>query len=82
VNLPSANPRYDPSQENEMRRIVERAINDLTTQVVKTPAIGWGIPTGTASTATFDTATVTLPQLAGRVFALIELMRKLGYLST
>lgn len=33
---------------------------------------GWGAPTGTATKTTFDTSTVTLPQLAERVKALID----------
>lgn len=33
---------------------------------------GFVAPTGTASTATFDTTTVTLPDLAERVKALID----------
>lgn len=33
---------------------------------------GWGAPTGTATKTTFNTATVTLPQLAERVKAMID----------
>lgn len=33
---------------------------------------GWGAPTGTATKTTFNTATVTLPQLAERVKALLD----------
>lgn len=33
---------------------------------------GWGAPTGTATRSTFDTATITLPQLAERMKALID----------
>lgn len=40
------------------------------TQVVGPRRTGWTVPTGTATRATFDTATVTLPQLAERVMAL------------
>lgn len=40
------------------------------TPVVK--STGWGAPTGTATKTTFDTATVTLPQLAEHVKALID----------
>lgn len=36
------------------------------------PSTGWAAPTGTASRATFDTATVTTAQLAQRVKALID----------
>ena len=35
-------------------------------------ATGWGAPTGTATRTTFDTTTVTLPQLAERVKAMLD----------
>lgn len=41
-------------------------------QVVHQRHTGWGIPSGTVSTATFDTSTVTLVELAKRVAALID----------
>lgn len=41
-------------------------------QVLTTRRIGWQVPTGTATRTAFDTATVTLPQLAERVKALID----------
>lgn len=39
-------------------------------QVVSARNVGWVPPTGTANKATFDTATVTLAQLAGAVLSL------------
>lgn len=42
------------------------------TQVLTSRRTGWGAPTGTPTRSTFDTATVTLPQLAERVKALID----------
>jgi hypothetical protein len=42
------------------------------TQVVGLRQTGWTAPTGTATRTTFDTATVTLPQLAERVKALLD----------
>ncbi len=45
-------------------------VND--TQVVTSRRTGWGAPTGTATRTTFATSTVTLPQLAERVKALID----------
>lgn len=42
------------------------------TQVLSARVTGWGTATGTATKTTFDTATVTLPQLAERVKALID----------
>lgn len=41
-------------------------------QVVGLRKTGWGAPTGTATRTTFNTATVTLAQLAERVKALID----------
>ena len=41
-------------------------------QVIGGRATGWGAPTGTATRAAFNTTTVTLPQLAERVKALID----------
>lgn len=40
-------------------------------RVVNARKTGWGVPTGTLTRTTFDTATVTLPQLAERVAGLI-----------
>lgn len=42
------------------------------TQVVTSRKTGWVPATGTATRATFDTATITLPQLAERVKALLD----------
>jgi len=42
------------------------------TQVISTRRTGWAAPTGTATRTTFATSTVTLPQLAERVKALID----------
>lgn len=41
------------------------------TKVLGARQIGWSLPTNTLSRATFDTTTVTLPQLAARVGALL-----------
>lgn len=41
-------------------------------QLVTARQTGWGAPTGTATRTTFDTATVTLAQLAERMHALID----------
>lgn len=41
---------------------------------------GWGTPTGTTTKTTFDTATVTLPQLAERVKGLIDALKAYGQL--
>lgn len=48
--------------------------NPTTTPVITfsaNPATGWSLPTGAVSRAAFDESTVTLPQLAQRVAALI-----------
>lgn len=41
-------------------------------QIVSARKTGWGAPTGTPTRTAFDTATVTLPQLAERLKALID----------
>lgn len=46
------------------------ALFDVTTPVGK--RTGWGVPTGTATRTTFNTASVTLPQLAEHLKALID----------
>lgn len=48
------------------------AIRRNGTQVVNTRKTGWATATGTPTRTTFDTATVTLPQLAERFKALID----------
>jgi hypothetical protein len=45
-------------------------LNDV--QLLTARKTGWAVATGTATRTTFDTATVTLPQLAERVKALID----------
>ncbi|MCP9295142.1 MAG: hypothetical protein NDM07_10730 [Planktothrix agardhii LY1] len=47
-------------------------------QVVSSRKSGWTAPTGTATRTTFATSTVTLPQLAERVKALIDDLRTHG----
>lgn len=47
-------------------------------QVVTSRRTGWGTPTGTTTRTAFDPATVTLPQLAERVAALIRDLRTHG----
>lgn len=48
------------------------SIDILTNKVVGVRKTGWTVATGTATRTSFDTATVTLPQLAERVKALID----------
>lgn len=42
------------------------------------PRSTWGAPTGTGNRLTFDTATITLPELAARVKAMIDDFRSYG----
>ena len=51
-------------------------------QVLQGRITGWGSPTGTATRTTFDTTTVTLPQLAERVKALIDDLKTHGVIGT
>jgi len=51
-------------------------------QVVSTRKTGWTAPTGTPTRTTFDTATVTLPQLAERVKALVDDLQAHGLIGS
>lgn len=51
-------------------------------QVVGGRVTGWTAPTGSANRATFDTATVTLANLAGAVKALLDDLRTHGLIGT
>lgn len=51
-------------------------------QVVAGRVTGWGVPTGTSTRTGFDTATVTLPELAQAVKALILDLRSHGLIGT
>jgi len=48
------------------------------TRVLAAQRTGWGSPTGTATRTAFDTASVTLPQLAERLKALIDDLKAHG----
>lgn len=47
-------------------------------KVIGARKTGWGVPTGTLTRTTFDSGTVTLPQLAERVAALINDLHSSG----
>lgn len=66
VRLPNAPERYDRRNEQETRTALERALRP------EAPSHNWEAPTGAADRATFDTATVTLPELAEHLKALID----------
>jgi hypothetical protein len=51
-------------------------------KVVGNRATGWGVPTGTASRAAFDTGAITAGQLAQRVKALIDDLRAHGLIGS
>lgn len=50
----------------------DTALNVANLKVIGARKTGWALPTGTLTRTTFDTATVTLPQLAERLAALIN----------
>jgi hypothetical protein len=52
------------------------------TQVLGARKTGWAAATGTATRTTFDTATVTLPQLAERMKALLDDAISTGWIGT
>jgi hypothetical protein len=56
-----------PPDGPQMRNAIEVALTKL-----ETAPPGWAQATGTATRTTFDTATVTLPQLAERVKAILD----------
>jgi hypothetical protein len=57
---------------NIINNFFRGALSLNATQVISTRRTGWVAPTGTATRTTFATSTVTLPQLAERVKALID----------
>lgn len=65
--IPKAPSRYDQADQDRLR-------GDLAVEIDKLQTLptGWVQATGTATRATFDTATVTLPLLAQAVKALID----------
>ncbi len=67
MNLPKAPDRYDRTDQDQLRNALENAVSKL--EALPT---GWQQATGTATRATFDTASVTLPVLAQAVKALID----------
>jgi len=67
MRLPDAPDRYDRANEQELRRLVEGFLTRIEQQFA-----AWVAATGTADRTTFDTAAVTLPQLAQRVKAMLD----------
>ena len=67
MSLPQAPARYDQQDQDRLRGQVQDAV----TKLEQAPS-GWQQPTGTATRTAFDTATVTLPQLAERVKAILD----------
>jgi hypothetical protein len=67
MNLPKAPAKYEQVDQDRLRNALELEITQLQQQ-----ASGWQANTGTATRTAFDTATVTLPQLAERVKALVD----------
>lgn len=67
MNLPKAPDTYHQTDQDRLRNALEIAVSKL-----EQPPTGWVQATGTATRSTFDTTTVTLPQLAERVKALID----------
>jgi len=67
MKLPQATQHYNVSDQDRLRNALEIAIAKL-----EQFPTGWVQATGTATRATFDTTTVTLPVLAQAVKALID----------
>ena len=73
----------DPATQTDSAALYSKDANGVGTSALFTrsengkivrlyPALNWATATGTANRATFDTSTVTLPQLAERLKALID----------
>jgi hypothetical protein len=67
MKLPQAPDFYDRDDQDALRAALEVDVSKL--QQLPT---GWVQATGTATRATFDTATVTTAQLAERVKAMLD----------
>ena len=67
MKLPAAPNQYERTDQDQLRTTLEDA---LTKQEQKLQA--WQDATGTATRTAFDTASVTLPQLAERLKALLD----------
>lgn len=65
--LPRAPEKYEQQDQDKLRRALELAVTTL-----EQLGAAWQVPTGTSTRTTFDTATITLPQLAERMKAVIE----------
>jgi len=72
ITVPVNGMTYYNSTNNRFRCYVNGAWRDSLTGAVAT---GWALPTGTLDRTTFDQSTVTLPQLAQRLAALITDLR-------
>ena len=67
MKLPNAPAQYDQRDQDQLRGAIE---DSLTKNEQRLQA--WQDATGTATRTAFDTATVTLPQLAERLKALLD----------
>ena len=67
MKLPNSPENYDRRDQDDMRGRIEDALTKVEQRLQ-----AWQDATGTADRTAFDTATVTLPQLAQRVKALLD----------
>lgn len=67
MKLPNAPSQYDQRDQDQMRGALEDALTKAEQRLQ-----AWQDATGTATRTAFDTTTVTLPQLAERVKALLD----------
>lgn len=77
MTLPQRRPVPVDAKRKDWPRLAAEGVNhlqqDITLLVEKnTGAADWAAATGTATRTTFDTATVTLPELAEHVKALLD----------
>lgn len=67
MKLPNAPAQYDQRDQDQMRGALEDALTKTEQRLQ-----AWQDATGTADRTAFDTVTVTLPQLAQRLKALLD----------
>ena len=67
MKLPGAPLQYEQRDQDQLRTLIEDTLTKFEQRLQ-----AWQDATGTATRTAFDTTTVTLPQLAERVKALLD----------
>lgn len=72
IGIADDSPSYSLDVNGDINVQTAKAYRFNGVQIINSRKTGWGVPTGTSVRTTFDTATVTLPELAKRVKAFID----------